>query len=346
MANQLKVYHLFFLLFIGSCANDLSPEKMPIDSSRKSFFGMMKDHHKHQLTLTTDLTTLLSKKEDGNQPAVLSCKNDGFDCFQMNIKLSPRGKTRKKYCSFPPLKLDFNKEDLLTRGLNQIDHYKLVTHCKEDETNEEILLKEFVVYELYNLLTEKSLQAQLFKIKYIDTGKKMNNFEKHGFLIEPIDELCLRLKCEQLKDPNQKLKSIDADQYKLLTLFQYMVGNTDWNLSKKHNIKLIKQGKGNPIPIPYDFDYCGLVNAHYAVPHPQLPIKNIRERLFQYRSKDPDLEDALNIFLKQKETLLTYCQNFEYLDDSAKSDLINYIESFYTIIEDPELRKEKLFKKR
>lgn len=347
MTCQLKIHHLSLLLFIAACANDLSPDKMPIDSSRKNFFGLMEEHDGHQLTLTTDLTNLLLNKEaETNQPAILSCKKGKVDCFQIDMKVSPRGKTRKKYCSFPPLKLDFNKDDLLMRGLNKIDHFKLVTHCKEDDINEEILLKEYVVYQLYNILTEKSLSAQLLNITYKDSEQKVEDIEKHAFLIEPIDGLCLRQKSVQLEDPNQKLKSIDAEQYKLLTLFQYMIGNTDWNLSKRHNIKLIKEGRRSPVPIPYDFDYSGLVNAHYALPHPQLPIKNVRQRLFQYRSKDPDLENALNHFFRQKEALLAYCQNFKYLDEVSKTELNTYLESFYTIIEDPDLREEKLFKKK
>ncbi len=347
MTCQLKIHHLLILFFFSACANDMSPEKMPIDSSRKSFFGLMQGHMGHQMTLTTNLTSLLLDKEnEANQSAILSCKHGAKDCFKIDIKVSPRGKTRKKYCSFPPIKLDFNKDDLILRGLNQIDHYKLVTHCKGNEVNEEILLKEYVVYQLYHFLTEKSLRAQLLQMTYEDSEEKIDDIEKFAFLIEPIEELCLREKSKQLDKDNQKLKAIDAEQYKLLTLFQYMIGNTDWNLSKKHNIKLIKKGNGSPVPIPYDFDYCGLVNAPYAVPHPQLPIKNVRERLFQYRSKNPDIADALNHFQKQKETLLTYCQNFQYLDEASKTDLVNYLESFYAIIDNPELTKEKLFKRK
>ena len=57
--------------------------------------------------------------------------------------------------------------------------------------------------------------------------------------------------------------------FDVLCLFEYMISNTDWNVSLLHNIKLIrKKDTKEIIVVPYDFDYSGLVNADYAVPNP------------------------------------------------------------------------------
>jgi hypothetical protein len=114
-----------------------------------------------------------------------------------------------------------------------------------------------------------------------------------------------------------------------------MIGNTDWNLSLRHNIKLIDQGDGkSPIPIPYDFDYSGLVNAKYASPHPSLPIKNTRQRLFQWRgSNKASLEPSIQVFLDKKDELYAMLYGCLLIDDDSREDIIAYITAFYNEIE-------------
>ncbi len=43
-----------------------------------------------------------------------------------------------------------------------------------------------------------------------------------------------------------------------------MIGNTDYSSAYRHNEKLLFVD-GNIMPIPYDFDMSGLVDASYAV---------------------------------------------------------------------------------
>ena len=97
---------------------------------------------------------------------------------------------------------------------------------------------------------------------------------------------------------------------------------------------LEKKSSEVPTPIPYDFDYCGLVNASYAVPHPQIPIKNVRERYLQWPGKDKTvLRPICEAFKAQKGTFLETCQSFEGLEDATKADMIRFIESFFEEME-------------
>ena len=61
-----------------------------------------------------------------------------------------------------------------------------------------------------------------------------------------------------------------------------MIGNTDWNLDKSHNIELIRPASGGaPIPVPYDFDWSGLIAPPYARPNQMLGIGSVKQRLFR-----------------------------------------------------------------
>ncbi|MBK9492182.1 MAG: hypothetical protein IPO07_27855 [Haliscomenobacter sp.] len=58
----------------------------------------------------------------------------------------------------------------------------MVTHCIENKTiGNEQLLKEFLTYRLYNLLTDKSYRVQLIQITYVDSNGK-DKEKRYGFL--------------------------------------------------------------------------------------------------------------------------------------------------------------------
>ena len=54
-------------------------------------------------------------------------------------------------------------------------------------------------------------------------------------------------------------------------MFQYMIANTDWSTTFLHNAKLIQLNDTKKyIPLAYDFDMAGFVDAPYAVADPSL----------------------------------------------------------------------------
>jgi len=197
------------------------------------------------------------------------------------------------------------------------------------------VLKEYIVYKLFNQLTDKSFQVKLAKIRYIDESGKMPDEEHYGFLIESNKELAKRLGGKLLDPEKYKIARVDKEQYKNMVLFQYMIGNTDWNLSRGHNIKWVQTAASDvPSPIPYDFDYSGLVNAPYAIPHPKIPIKHVRERFLQWRGKSKsELVPVCEKFKAQKSTLIQACENFEALDAASKADMIGFLETFFEDVE-------------
>ena len=79
----------------------------------------------------------------------------------------------------------------------------------------------------------------------------------------------------------------------LLDVFQYFVGNTDWSAFAGpageqccHNVVPFARADGVLLPVPYDFDATGIVNAPYSLPDERLRIQRVRQRLYRGRCRE------------------------------------------------------------
>ncbi len=267
-------------------------------------------------------------EDEGRVPAHLVI-TDPFH-MQLPIRISARGVTRKKICLFPPLMLRFDEDMLDSLQWAPFKKYRMVNHCVPEDTSNELLLREYLVYQLYEVVHPVSLRSQLSLMNY---QAKRDSFTHYCFILEHEEELADRFDAHLVEDESLDLTKIDTFDYQKLVLFQYMVGNTDWNLHEQHNIRILDDGERIYL-VPYDFDFCGLVNAPYAVPYPSLPVKEVRERFFQYRVEfGEDLTGPIEYFSSLKTSLLEKIQSFPLLSLESKSDLIQYLEEFYRVIE-------------
>lgn len=293
-----------------------------------------------RLNVETNMSALLSDQEDYEyQPARLVMQKDGQEEEHFHIELKPRGVFRKANCSFPPLKIRFPDDVLEAGGFMDYPTLKLVTHCEAETGFDQLILKEHLIFKLYNELTENSFKTQLVKITYVDHENLMETIERYGFLIEHPRELADRMNGRILGETYGIPKTIHLPAYKTFVLFQYMIGNTDWGLSNRHNVKLIQAKQGDlslPIPVPYDFDFCGMVNAPYAIPHHNHPIANVRERYFQWRGGETDFEEVFDLFTEKKPRLLDIVASCPQLTDSIRTDALDYLNGFFNELETPE----------
>lgn len=297
-----------------------------------SLFSSLQQDGVLELVLEAPLSDLVENKEsEERRPARLTVQRPSGQSVY-DIEVRPRGNMRKRYCSFPPLKLYFDEEALSAEGFSGHDEIKLVAHCQED--GEPWLLKEYLAYRLYNELSGRSFQVQLARILYRDSEGRMPDESRYAFLIEPKADLAGRVDGEII-EPADGLNIIGAEQYRQFVLFQYMIGNTDWSLQKGHNVEILQvSGDSAPTPVPYDFDNAGLVDADYAIPHPSLPISDVSQRLFQWRGKSLEgFGDTAEHFISRKGRLLAVVEQFEYLDEADKRQMLQYMESFFRIIE-------------
>ena len=295
--------------------------------------------------IDTDMKNLLKMtKEDEYQKAQLTIGDE-----TIKIRIRPRGNNRLENCSFPPITLNFKKAEFRDSSFNQLRKIKLVNACKLQLHYEQFLLREFLIYRSFNLLSEYSFKVRLLRLEYVDSRGKMKPVERFGFVIEDIKMLANRKTGMEIKALGLKDEVTNRDQMVLISLFQYMVGNTDWQVAALQNLKLIKLLDFNepaPYVIPYDFDYTGMVNAPYAIPSDNLAIDNITERLYWGQCyTETELEAVIKIFLARKEEIYTLYKNFSYLDKQSQVHSINYLDSFYKIIENKKSWKNTFMSK-
>ncbi|MDX2443011.1 MAG: hypothetical protein QNK30_04335 [Bacteroidales bacterium] len=270
------------------------------------------------------------------QEAVLTIH--GMDgSIDKKVRIKPRGEFRRKYCSFPPLKVNVKKTDFDNDYLDKQTTFKFVTHCKNSSLFESYLLKEFLVYKLFNQLSDMSFKVRLIQMEYIDTGKKKKVYSKYGFIIEHVNSVASRNNAFVLKNEKLGQAIMDKDHMALVALFEYMVGNPDWSITGLHNMKVLKINDinlPNPLPVPYDFDYSGIINTEYAIPSEDLGIESITERLYRgICLPEEALRNGKEVLLKNKDELFRIIEEFSYLNKRERKELSSYLNTSFDIIE-------------
>jgi hypothetical protein len=286
-------------------------------------------------TITTNLNKLLSHGKKGFlMPAIFSTTLADSTKVNDPILLEERGHFRHDYCYVPPLKVIFKyKKPSVLYSLKSL---KLVSECKLSKVHDQYLLKEFIVYKIYNLITDMSFHVRLLNLNFVDSAGKKKTITEHAFLMEDIKDLAKRNQCIEFTNGKVGTESTNRNQMTIVALFEYMIGNTDWAVSVNHNIKLIiskRDSLTKPYTVAYDFDYSGFVNTDYAVPDEKLEIENVQQRLYRgFPRTMEELNEALDIFKKQKEKIYATINNFDLLNSKSKSDLIGYLDDFYKTI--------------
>jgi len=288
------------------------------------------------MDLATDLKKLISEKKlETYQTATVTCRFPDSSVISEPIRLSARGEFRRTECFVPSIKLDFKNET--SPRLSPLSKLKLVVGCGARADDERLLLKEFLIYKIYNLLTEQSFRVRLLHINYKDTREKIKAYSQYGFLIEDVDKMAKRNNCYEVEKQVFSTERTDRDQMTLVAIFQYMIGNTDWSVPNYHNTKLMRPINDSisfPYVVPYDFDFAGLVNASYAIPSPDLAITSVKQRLYRgFPRTMEELQRTLKIFREKQEAIKNLIMNFELLNIRYRKEMVDYLDEFYKTIE-------------
>jgi hypothetical protein len=285
---------------------------------------------------TTDIKKLrTNKRKPVWQPAHIVMRFPDSNTIEENIRVEPRGVYRKENCDLASLMFDFKTPS--SPLLSDLKKLKLVGGCHLNSYDEELLLKEYIAYKIYNFLSPMSFRVRLLHVTYNDSAQKVKSYTQYAFLIEDIEDLAKRNKCKEVKKRTYATDATDRKQATVMYIYQYMIGNTDWSVPNYHNIKLLvplTDTFARPYPIPYDFDYSGLVDAPYAVPDENLEIKNVSERYYRgYQRSMEELKPIVSVFKEKKDSIIQYINNFDLLKPNARKNIVNYLEQFYDRIE-------------
>ena len=300
--------------------------------NRQQFFL---DESVIEVTLITDIKKLRTeKKVPAWQPINIVMRFSDTSIIREEIRVQPRGEFRKINCDIASLMLDFKNPG--SPMLSDLKKLKLVGGCRGSAADEELLLKEYLIYKIYNFLTNMSFRTRLMHVTYKDSKEKIKSYTQYAFLIEDIKDVCKRNNCVEPNKKTFKPGVTNRQQKTLVCMFQYMIGNTDWSLPNFHNIKMIVPKTDTLAPpylIPYDFDYTGLVNAHYAVPQEQFGNTSLKERVYRGEARNTvELQQVIDIFKEKRERIIYFINDFSLLGARAKRDIIAYLEEFYKTI--------------
>lgn len=265
--------------------------------------------------------------------------SDGkWDSITTEIRV--RGNYRLKKCTFPPLKFKIPKSERKGTLFSGNKKLKIVFPCSSLGGSNDYVIKEYVAYKLYEIVSPYHYKARLADILFEDQKeKKAKNYEFKGIIIEDIEKVADRFEGKVIKRGIHPLNMDDLSSVQN-AFFQYMIGNTDYSTSGQHNEKLIYVKK-KIIPVPFDFDMSGLVNTNYAVVSQvggeSLPIESVTERLYRGFERDPKI-----ISVVRQQYVTSEKDFFEVLNSSknqfesqrAFEESREFLQSFFNILKD------------
>ncbi len=303
-----------------------------------------------EVTLTTNLKSLRRDKGDKApyHPATLSYadKDAPGGTRLVPLRVRTRGMWRLKNCVFPPIRFNFVNKEAKGSVFHDLDEPKLVSYCKSLSMYEDYILQEFQLYRIYRLLTPVSHQVRLLRMTYADSATGKVDATKYAFIVEDPAHVAAANGGKLAKQLGATADDLDGEQATLAYLFQYLIGNTDFSFGGLHNSELLALPDGNNMPIAYDFDFAGVIDAPYATPDPSLRIKRVRDRLYRgFCAQNALVPKVLEKFQAQKAAIYALYTDpiGALLDPKTVKSTLAYYDEFYANIANPkELQKQVL----
>jgi hypothetical protein len=291
--------------------------------------------------ISRDRDTLSTKRFDGT---VVVMDSAGVE-RRIPVRLRTRGHYRllARNCRFVPLRIDFPDSGLKGTPFAGQKGVKLGTHCQPDRRYDNITRRDYLAYRLFNVLTERSFRVRMAVGTYIDSASGKTVDTRPALFYENEDEVARRMDAKIRELRGAVFADVDAEALLLMAVFQYMIGNTDWSLYALHNVRIAMGTNGVTWPLAYDFDFSGLVNAHYATPDPRMGIRTVRDRKFRGPCREESEVRALAaLILSKKDALLAEVAAVPGLGKREQEDSRDYLIGFFRTLEDPRELKSEL----
>lgn len=325
----MKLNSLILFLFLSTFANNPANG----EPTKPSIFDQLLTDEALNVTIAVDLDTLTANFRSNKKHSAVFSYTDHTGMEQnWDIKVKLRGKFRRMTCGdTPPLKLYFGKDDLKSAGLAKYNDLKLVNYCADDqEEAKALLLKEYLAYKIYNELTDASFRVQLINVTYKDVGSSQE-VNQYAFLIEDAAQLRSRMGAEKYNRETELTnpKEIDADLLQTVSLFQYMIGNTDWKFDFEKNTKFMLKGDKRLV-VPYDFDFSGIVNPSYGKADSSYGLTTLTQRV--YLGNPDELENikpTIKLFKSKRKAIYSLVKSTKLLPKKSRKEILIYLDSFY-----------------
>jgi hypothetical protein len=292
-----------------------------------------------EITISGRTKNLLNDRSDNakEHPMNILYKAEDGTEISLAAELKTRGHFRRLMgnCIYPPLQVNFTENDTLDssifKGQNKL---KLVMPCSGDE----YVIREWLVYKLYNVITPKSFRARLVKVTLNNTKNNKTESPFYGMLLESEKQMAERnggISLDTKMQPNRT----EPNTFLTMAVFEYLIGNTDWSVQYLQNIKLVAADSlAVPVTVAYDFDHSGLVSAPYAKPAAELQMQSVRERRYRgfcitdMKTFDP----VIALYNELKPAIYSVYTDCAVIDEKYIKNTLKYLDEFYETINDPQ----------
>jgi hypothetical protein len=296
-----------------------------------------------EITLTADFKAVQGDRNPESTktfPATIQVAGADGAMVTRPLGIRTRGHSRRSFnvCDFAPLRLELPKGEFKGTVFQGLDGgLKLGAHCREGvKSFEQYVLREYAAYRIYNLITPQSFRARLAKVTYVDSVRQKPISTRFAMFIEDDDDVAKRMGGRIIEE-KEHLARLSRDAFTRMALFQYLIGNVDVSIITFHNVVAVQTPTGAVYPVPYDFDYSGLVNATYAIPAPGLGITTVRDRVF--RGPCRAVEELTDFFATfraiRADIVAMYDALPGFFDAGAKKSAISYLDGFYRTLDKP-----------
>jgi len=294
-----------------------------------------------EFTLTANFSAINKDRNPESTtryPAVLTVAGADGAPRTIAVKLSARGHFRRmaRNCSVVPLRVEFPRDGTAGTPFEGQTNLKLGTGCADSKEFEQITLREYLPYPLFNLVTPLSFRARLARATYTDEKSKKKDAARYALFIEHENDVARRAEGRVVELPRTVFKDLDDQTLTRMMLFEYMIGNTDMSIWALHNVRLIQKPDRTLTAVPYDFDLSGFVNAPYATADRRLGLRSVVDRKYRGPCRTAEeFEAAAAPFLARRADMLALVDSIRDLEAATRRETKEYVEGFFRAIDKP-----------
>ena len=279
----------------------------------------------------------------------LYLRSDAGLSDSIKVELKSRGHFRLANCYYPPMWVKIDKKAAKGTVFDGNKKLKLVMPCDNQKRSNALVVREYLCYKLFEMMSPYCFSTRLVNIDLNELrDKKAKNFKLKGILLEDFDKLAKRLDAKPVKDSSIAPWDLEDTSAMRFYLFELLIANTDWSTSAQHNVRVIHLKNGNHIPLPYDFDMSGMVDAPYSfvadAGDEKLPIENVRQRFYRGHCRSAGVTQFVrNEFLAKQEKLLSIADQLKgEVDDKEIRDIKKFLDEFFDILRNDFLFRTKV----
>ena len=333
------------LCVVGAAVSVHAQEKDPL----------FQDHSVFRVVLTAPLSQVYAQRTQDVRiyfPGQWSYTDEDGVTQRLDVGVRTRGVFRRGYCKTPPLQLNFKKGQVKKTLFAGQDKLKLVVPCLFGLEAGQNLLLEYLAYRTLEILTDKSFGTRLIRLSYLDSDENLAPWTDLVFVIEDDGDLAKRLNLEKIKVASNQFHQLDSATTALADLFQFLIANNDYSVlaaregdSCCHNTEMLalKDDADVRFPVPYDFDFSGLVNAPYAAPPDRLPIRSVRYRYFNGLCQRREvLDHAIAQIQSKRDEITALFENTTELSANRRRRSLTFIDQYFEIVNSPEKIEEEI----